>query len=62
MLPICPAVLEHEDAESLFKALQDKHPVDLFRHLTATKIISYFMHLMYISMHGHVLVGSSKTL
>ena len=45
MLPICPAVLEHEDAESLFKALQDKHPVDIFRHLTATSIIPYFMHL-----------------
>ena len=58
MLPICPAVLEHEDAESLFRALQVKHPVELFRHLTATKAssLSYdsCMNHERKTMHGHV--------
>ena len=35
-LPICPAILEHEDAESIFQAIQEKHPVELFSRLSAS--------------------------
>lgn len=62
MLPICPAVLEHEDAESLFKALQDKHLSGLIQTFDCNKHNTIFHAFMYISMHGHVLVDSNKTL
>lgn len=41
-LPLRPVVLEREDAESIWKGLQEAHPVHPFRTFIATKSYGFF--------------------